>query len=268
MYDPAMARWWQIDPLTEKMPTHSPYSYAFNNPIRFIDILGLVPGDPDDEKNREFESEFSRRMRLKSNEDPFNQRRCICAEAGNSSSSGPNDDFQLNKDGTMTLIKQTDDKFHRYFNEDGKLVWQTNWTKDDVGQQIASSDSDTPANDFMENLYTLLRAFGDKELNGDIIATMYKRAGDVGWDSHDITRLAVESETAYKKDMTDFAKSFLNVKSLGQGKMPVIAPISQGFKFFTGQPISNFGAWFMRKLRVGESFDWNNPKHLDRLNKR
>jgi len=45
MYMPDIARWTTVDPWVTKYKNWSPYNYAFNNPVRYSDFMGMGPED-------------------------------------------------------------------------------------------------------------------------------------------------------------------------------------------------------------------------------
>ena len=44
-YDPRISMWLSVDPLAEKFPDQSPYSFVRNNPLRYTDPTGMAPDD-------------------------------------------------------------------------------------------------------------------------------------------------------------------------------------------------------------------------------
>jgi RHS repeat-associated protein len=56
-YDPVIGRFTSVDPMAEVSRRWSTYAYSYNNPVRFVDKDGMIPGDFLDEKGRKVGSD-------------------------------------------------------------------------------------------------------------------------------------------------------------------------------------------------------------------
>ena len=100
-------RFWSVDPLTKKYPWLTPYQFAGNNPIKFIDLDGLEPAkNPKDPANQD-------------NRDPTGTIKKIYEE------SGGDKDFQKNYEQYMNGIYDPGATITGLENKDGGYTSDT-----------------------------------------------------------------------------------------------------------------------------------------------
>jgi RHS repeat-associated protein len=74
-YDAGLGRFHTLDPLAEKYSLQSPYAYAVNNPFRFVDFMGMEPGDFYDQNGNKVgtDGRHDKKVYIVTNQEEVNQ---------------------------------------------------------------------------------------------------------------------------------------------------------------------------------------------------
>ena len=116
-YMPALGRWTSVDPMADEFPAWNPYNYVLNNPLVLVDPTGMAP-DPSGDCGNDVACLKGQELGRYLNDLPMTWGGIASAEVGS-----PRDDYKLDKQGNISLIRETDDPFDVLYatNTDGTV---------------------------------------------------------------------------------------------------------------------------------------------------
>ena len=106
IYDPRLGRFLSVDPITNKYPYYSPYQFAGNSPIKFIDLDGLEPEEPDQHEYEGKVSTINSAFNKSGGDDKY-QWEMFDSEIGDNTNAVDKSKFFANDNGKNSVVNET-----------------------------------------------------------------------------------------------------------------------------------------------------------------
>lgn len=168
IYDPAMGKWWQIDPLANEgdLVSVTPYNYSYNNPVRYNDPDGDCPRCPRPQYRTAAAQHYSNMVRrdlvntaYRYSNSP-NPGRTVAGGARPAIEVGNHKNPQTPEGGLVTAVTRLGGQYQKFsdrldVNVDKQEIFSTNGSggQKSEGSKYVFSGPDAAKLEMMENTY-------------------------------------------------------------------------------------------------------------------